>query len=207
MEDGPIWFRQSVLYAGFHVLSRAKEPPASWLRDYEAWAYKTISPERGVLRTESKTYQLVPHMAWPQVVMHRHGKGMEGKFIADWLKQAAQLSDPDFARRAMNAAEVLSFVYRLDGLALDSLRFAILRDRDDPSWREDLVRSLANIRFNAGAAVDEFLGELGRPDLLARVATTAPTLAKEDFPTWIDAFFNELLITNDATPHSESPQR
>jgi hypothetical protein len=197
MQDAPIWFRQSVLYVGFHVLSHSKNPPARWLRDYEAWAYNTIGPERGVLCTETKVYQLVPHMAWPQVVLHRHGKGKEGRFISDWLQQAAQLADPDFARRAMNAAEVLSFVYQLDGLALEALRFAVLRDRDDPSWRELLVCSLANIRFNAGALVDAFLTELGRPDLRARVAATSPTLSKEDFPTWIDAFFNHLLITDD----------
>ena len=196
MAEGPVWFRQSILYAGFHVLMGVSDPPAKWLSRYADWAYATIGPDRATLRTDTRAYQLVPHMAWPEVVLHRHGQAAEGRFIADWLAQAAALGDADFARRALGAAEVLSFVYRLDGLALEALRGAIMRD--DPALREDLVRALANIRFNAGGLVDAFLERIGRQDLRSRVAVTAPTLSMRDFPTWIDAFFNHLLVTNDA---------
>jgi hypothetical protein len=196
MQRGPIWFRQSILYSGFHVLSAAENPSDAWLSRYADWAYATIGPERATLRTDSRIYQLVPHMAWPQVVLHRHGRSAEGRFIADWLEQAAALGDADFARRAIGAAVVLSFVYQLDGVALEALRGVLLRR--DPALQDDLVLALANIRFNAGPLVDGFLSQIGRDDLLARVAVTPPTLSQRDFPTWIDAFFNRLLVTNDA---------
>ncbi len=196
MAEGPGWIYQSVLYSGFHVLSTATDPSDEWLTAYADWAYTTIGPTRATLQTDSKAYQLVPHMAWPQVVFHRHGRPAGGRFIADWLDQAAELGDADFARRGIRAAEVLSFVYQLDALALEALRSTLRRD--DPALREDLVCALANIRFHAGALVDSFLQEIGRPDLLVRVASTSPTLSMRDFPTWIDAFFNRLLVTNDA---------
>lgn len=194
MADGPVWFRQSILYVGFHVLREAPQPDPAWLTAYRDWAEATITTDRATLQTQTARYSLVPHMAWPHVVMHRHGQGGDARFIADWLAQAARLGDADFARRALRATGVLSFVYGLDAEALDALRETVRRD--DPTLRDAVVVALANIRFSAGPLVDHFLEQLGRQDLIARVAVTPPSLSTQDFPTWIDAFFNSLLIGN-----------
>ncbi len=194
MDEGPSWFRQSILYVGFHVLMTTTTVQADWLATYRAWAATTIGQGRATLQTETARYALVPHMAWPHVVHHRHQSDADIRFIATWLAQAAAMGDLDFARRALRATGVLSFVYGLDSAALDALWETVRTD--DPALRDAVVQALANIRFSAGRLVDDFLDQADRQHLKARVAVTPPDFSRQDLPTWVDAFFNGLLVGN-----------
>jgi hypothetical protein len=194
--DGCPWFQQSVLYAGFHLLKRAAQVEPEWIERYAAMTRATMAATRGTLVTDAASYQLIPHMAWAEVVSARHRPGAPLRLLPDFFADALRLDDMAYAGRVIAAAQVLSFAYRLDGLALEALRPAVAAD--EPRLRDALVAALANIRFNAQREVDDFLTAQRRGDLARRVAATAPTVKAADFPTWIDEFFNHLLIDSDA---------
>ncbi|MBL8674979.1 MAG: hypothetical protein JNL07_08845, partial [Rhodospirillales bacterium] len=193
---GPAWFQQSVLYAGFHLLKRAAVVEPEWVDRYLAMTRQTIESTRGTLVTAAGRYQLIPHMAWAEVVLARHRPGAPPQSLPLIFADAMRLDDMDYAARAIAAAQVLSYAYRLDRVALESLRPVV--EADDPRLRDKLVETLANIRFNAQRQVDEFLAGHQRGDLARRVEAAAPTVKAADFPTWMDEFFNHLLVDSDA---------
>jgi hypothetical protein len=190
------WFRQSVLYAGFHLLRRLPTVEPGWVDRYLAMTYETIGTTRATLLTETGRYQLIPHMAWADVVLARHRPEAPPQSVPHFFAEAIRLDDMDYARRTIAAAQVLSYAYRLDRVALEVLRSVVAID--DPRLHQALVDVLANIRFNARRLVDAFLAEQQRGDLARRVAATAPTVKAADFPTWMDEFFNHLLIDSEA---------
>jgi hypothetical protein len=190
------WFRQSVLYTGFHLLRRAAHVDEGWINRYLAMSTETIQSTRATLVTDVASYQLIPHMAWPEVVAARHRPGATLQAMPRFFAHALQLDDMDYARRTIAAAQLLSYAYRLDRVALEALRPVVAVD--DPRLRDPLVDVLANIRFNAQPQVDAFLAELKRGDLAQRAAATAPTVKAADFPTWMDEFFNQLLVDSDS---------
>lgn len=192
---GCAWFRQSVLYAGFHLLRRAASVEPGWIDRYLAMTREAIDSTRATLVTDAGRYQLIPHMAWADVVVARHRPGAPPQLVPGFFDDAMRLGDMDYARRTIAATQVLSYAYRLDRVALETLRPMVATD--DPRLRPALVEVLANIRFNAQRPVDDFLAELKRGDLARRVAATAPTVKAADFPTWIDEFFNHLLVDSD----------
>ena len=192
--DGPAWFHQSLLYVGFHLLLHVQAPPPGALDAYLSLAETIIADSRATLRTDSGTYRLIPHMAWPDMVLDRHRPDQAGTFLPGCIALAERLEDAEFTQRAISAAQVLSLAYRLDHLALRTLTDAV--QRDDPTLRAPLATTLANIRFNAGPLVDAFLDTHASTALRRRVATTEATVGPADFPTWVDSFFNLLLLTN-----------
>ena len=197
--DGCPWFRQSVLYAGFHLLKRASKVEPDWIDRYLAMTRETIESTRATLVTDSGLYQLIPHMAWAEVVLARHRPGTPPQSLPRFFNDAMQRGDMDYARRTIAAAQVLSYGYEQERLALETLRPVVAVD--DPRLRESLVEVLANIRFIFQRQVDEFLAELKRGDLARRVAATALTVKAGDFPTFMDEFFNQLLIDTDGFRH------
>ena len=193
--DGCAWFRQSVLYAGFHLLKRAANVEPGWVDRYLAMSRETIDSTRATLVTDAGRYQLIPHMAWAEVVAARHRPGVAPQCLPRFFGDALRLGDWDYARRTIAAAQVLSYAYRQDRVALETLRPVVAADH--PALRDTLIEVLANIRFNAQAMVDDFLAEHQRGDLARRAAATAVTVKAADFPTFMDEFFNQLLVDSD----------
>lgn len=191
-ERGCPWFRQSNLYVLFHVLKRLPQVEDAILDRFNRIACETIESTRATLQTESGVYQLVPHMAWADAILARHRPTRGVHFIPRFFASAMAHDDMAFARRTIAAAQLLSFAYRHHQWALDALRPALLRD--DQRLRAPLIEALANIRFSDEQAVTRFLAECDRQDLLERVSATAASVRAADFPTWVDEFFNLLLI-------------
>lgn len=195
-ERGCLWFRQSVLYVFFHVLGRMRTVDDHVLGSFARIACETIESTHATLRTEAGVYELVPHMAWADAILARHRAVRGAQFIPRFFAAAMTADDMDFARRTIAAAQTLSFAYGHHHVALAALRPAVLRD--DPRLRNPLVEALANIRLGDEGAVFRLLDTAGRPDLRERVAATAPTLKAADFSTWVDTFFNLLLVQSAA---------
>ncbi len=195
--EAPAWFHQSLLYAGFH-LAGAAETPGSEVRRYLALANEVIGAGRGVFVTETRRYRLVPHMAWPEIVLTRHFPADAGAVLGRWYREAVLAGDRDFAARAVAAAGLISFAYGQHREALAALAPAIAAA--EPALLPELAQTLANIRVAAPDLVDAVLGDTasgpGGRALVLRVRALMPSVSAADFPTWVDAFFNYLLIRN-----------
>lgn len=192
--EAPAWFHQSILYAGFHALAGAAAPAGGTLERYAVLAETILGENRALLVTAAGAYELIPHLAWPEEVMIRHRPAEVGRFIPRFLAEARAAGDLGFARRAVAAAGLLAFAYRRETEALALLRPVV--ERPAPELAAALAATLAHIRLSAGGAVDRLLEACGRADLKAAVAASAPGVAAADFPTWVDAFFNYLLLSD-----------
>ncbi len=196
--DAPAWFHQSLLYAGFH-LAGAAEASDDEVERYLVLAGDVIGAGRGVFATATRAYRLVPHMAWPEIVLARHRPAEAGTFLGHWYREATRLGDRNFATRAVQAAGLMSFAYGLHREALAALAPAIAGA--DPALLSALAQTLANIRAAAPDLIDGFLddaasGLAGRA-LALRVRSLMPSVSAADFPTWVDTFFNYLLLRNE----------
>ncbi len=199
-QEGPAWFHQSILYAAFHTLAGATRPESALVERYAVLAETILGESRALLATESGRYELIPHLAWPEEVMIRHHPAGLGRFLPRFLAEAEAAGDLGFARRAIATAGILAFAYRREREALALLRPAIASA--GPALLAPLAATLADLRRNAPEAVDGLLAQAGRDDLQAAVAASAPAVAAADFPTWVDAFFNYLLLHDEAFRHA-----
>jgi hypothetical protein len=190
--SGPRWCRQSALYVSFHTLYKAERVEDAWLELYARMTRETILETHATFTTERKSYDLLPHMAWAELVFEKHRPRGHSQFIPEFYQQAKQSGDVDFARRVIQACVILSVAYRRHDLALDSLRNALTES--DPKLHEAVVEALANIRFQAEDVVTRFL-ERENADELNRLAESAtPTLKANDIFGWIDEYMNYAMI-------------
>lgn len=188
--DGARWFRQSVLYAGFHV-ARTRSENRSIAERYLPLSAMILSGDRALFTTACGTYQMIPHIAWAEVLAHATGLPA-GERTGTLLDLALATPGDGLVERIVAAAEVLSLGYGLHQAALDILR-PIARSKTERT-AGSLEQTLANIRFRAGDAVDAFLFQLDEARLLRQVELTLPNVGASDFPTWIDDMFVDLLL-------------
>jgi hypothetical protein len=88
----------------------------------------------------------------------------------------------------------VGFAYGRSSLALSLIEKA--NEIGGAAVEARLVESLANIRFQDEALVDEFLE---RPDFLRLkplVKATSPSIKGEDIPTWVDGFVVQSMLTS-----------
>ncbi|MGH8581575.1 MAG: hypothetical protein ACREWG_02065, partial [Gammaproteobacteria bacterium] len=162
-QEGCRWFRQSALYTAFHTLRRADPVEDAWLEWYAQMTRETVQESGGTYSTGHGRYTLVPHMAWAEMVFHRHRRQGRARFISEFFEEAMRLHDYDYASRALQASGVLALAYQRFDLALDALR-GTFNVQEPPDLREELVKLLANVRFYNEGFVDQFLEQQGAAD-------------------------------------------
>ncbi len=194
--EGCPWFHQSTLYTTFHILRNVPDAQDRWLQSYRTMTRDTVSSTRGLFVTPNKkSYPLLPHMGWAEIIFEQHRPSGRAQFIPHFYREALAEGDLEYARRAIRAAGVLSHSYDRHDLALLALQDAAGKVR--PELRETLVDLLANIRFFDEAAVNHFLGQYADPDLATRVVSATPSIRAADTFNWIDSFVNTQLISSD----------
>ncbi len=192
--DGCPWYRQSVLYVLFHLLSRVPQISAEHLDRYAALTRDFVETEKASLKSSTKTYGFAPHMAWAEIVFSRHHQRRGPHFLPDFLKLAQSSGDRDLIARVFKAIDLLSFAYEEHELALDAVDAALkLKDK---SLEPFILTSLANIRLQDQPSVEGFLADRQLDDLKRRSAVIAPTIRAEDIPTWIDDFFVHWMVSS-----------
>jgi NACHT domain len=194
--EGCPWFHQSTLYTTFHILRNVPDAQDSWLETYRTMTRDTVSSTRGLFVTpNNKSYPLLPHMGWAEIIFDQHRPSGKAQFIPHFYREALAEGDLEYARRAIRAAGVLSHSYDRHDLALLALQDAAAKVR--PELRETLVDLLANIRFFDEAGVNHFLGQYADADLATRVVSATPSIRAADTFNWIDNFVNAQLISSD----------
>lgn len=189
-DRGVPWFRQSVLYAGFHIARNRPAEPVLVDR-YLPLSTMILCADRALFATAAGTYRMIPHIAWGEVLAHGIGRPA-GERAGTLLELALMTPDDGLVARIVSAAEVLSLGYGLHRAALEIL--GPIARSDVGALAGGLAQTLANIRFRAGDAVDAFLRDLGEAQLLRQVELTLPNVGASDFPTWIDDMFVNLLL-------------
>jgi hypothetical protein len=110
------------------------------------------------------------------------------------LESAIGSGDAERVERVFKAIDLIGFAYARVTLALALIEKA--SEIGGAALEARIVESLANIRFQDEALVDEFLE---RPDfvkLKPLVKAASPTIRGEDIPTWIDGFVVQSLLTS-----------
>jgi hypothetical protein len=194
--EGAPWFRQSVLYALFHILQQAPQVDESLFQRYGAMTEAFFVEDGAAMTTTTGTYAFAPHLAWPEIVAETRQPGREPWLLSRLLESAIKAKDAGRIDRVFKAIDLVGFAYGRTTLALGLIDKANAIGGAEIEPR--LVETLANIRFQDEALVDEFLD---RPDfarLRPLVKATSPTIRGEDIPTWVDGFVVQSMLTSEA---------
>ncbi|HWP46363.1 MAG TPA: NACHT domain-containing protein [Candidatus Limnocylindrales bacterium] len=193
--EGCSWFRQSALFVAFHTLDKARRVEDEWLETYARMTRETIRSTQATFQTAKRTYSLLPHMAWAEVVFDKHRPAGRARFIPEFLRDAIASGHIAYARRTILAGVVLSLIYRRHQLALDALRSAL--EVQDDRLQDLLINALANIRFYEQETVDRFLEHQDARELARRVASITPTILFGHIQNCFDEFFYHGIIHSD----------
>jgi len=194
--DGVPWFRQSVLYALFHLLGRAKSVEDGWLDRYGRMTRAFFAESGATLKTSVASYSFAPHLAWPEVVHEKHRPGSGPWLLPDLLQEALKVGDKERTERVFKAIDLVGFAYGRRTLALALIAKA--SEVGGATVEERVVEALANVRFEDESLVDDLLETREFERLKTTVRATSPTIRGEDIPTWIDGFVVESMLTSDA---------
>jgi hypothetical protein len=194
--EGPPWFRQSVLYALFHILQQAPRIDETLFLRYGSMTEAFFVEDGAAMTTSTGTYAFAPHLAWPEIVAETHQPGREPWLLTRLLESAIGAKDADRIDRVFKAIDLVGFAYGRSTLALGLIEKANAVGGAEIEPR--LVETLANIRFQDEALVDEFLDRPEFVRLKPLVRATAPTIRGEDIPTWVDGFVVQSMLTSDA---------
>jgi hypothetical protein len=190
--EGCPWFQQSALYALFHILQVSPAVDDDKLRRYGIMTEDFFIATGATMATSVATYSFSPHLAWPEIVVQTQRPGDGPWLIPRLLERALSAGEEDKVERVFKAIDLIGFAYGRVTLALSLVEKA--RAIGGIAIEARLVETLANIRFQDEALVDEFLE---RPDFLRLkplVKAASPTIRGEDIPTWIDGFVVQSLL-------------
>jgi hypothetical protein len=186
------WFQQSALYALFHILQTSSAVDDDKLRRYGAMTEDFFIASGATMATSVATYSFSPHLAWPEIVVQTQRPGDGPWLVPRLLERALSAGEQDKVERVFKAIDLIGFAYARGTLALNLVEKA--RAIGGAAVEARLVETLANIRFQDEALVDEFLE---RPDFIRLkplVKAASPTIRGEDIPTWIDGFVVQSLL-------------
>jgi TIR domain/NACHT domain len=192
--EGQPWFQQSALYALFHILQNVPWIDDDKLRRYGAMTEDFFTSTGATMTTSVATYSFSPHLAWPEIIVETQRRGDAPWLLPRLLERAIASRDEDRIERVFKAIDLIGFAYARVTLALSLIEKA--NGIGGAAVEARIVESLANIRFQDEALVDEFLE---RPDfvrLRPLVKAASPTIRGEDIPTWVDGFVVQSLLTS-----------
>lgn len=195
-QAGCPWFRQSVLYVLFHLLSSRDEVEDAVLARYAALTEAFFDATRATLETSVALYSFAPHLAWVEIVCAQHRPGRAPVLLPRLLTTAIAEKDAAALERLFKAIDLMGFAYGRRSLAASLVAHALKAGGEAVEARA--VEALVNIRAYDQPVVDEVLAARGLAHLRPRVAVGAPTVKGEDVPTWIDGFVVQSMLSSDA---------
>jgi hypothetical protein len=193
--DGAPWFKQSVLYAMFHVVGRAKSINDAQLARYGDMTRAFFVETGATLATSVASYSFAPHLAWPEVVHDTHRPGSGPWILPGLLQEALATGDAERVERVFKAIDLVGFAYGRRTLALALIGRAA--EIGGAAVEDRIVEALANVRFEDEALVDDALETPEFAHLKTAVRAASLSIRGEDIPTWIDGFVVQSMLTLD----------
>jgi hypothetical protein len=189
---GRPWFQQSALYALFHILQILPSIDDDKLRRYGIMTEDFFIATGATMTTTVATYSFSPHLAWPEIVVQTQRPGDGPWLIPRLLERALAAGENDKVERVFKAIDLIGFAYARGTLALSLVEKA--RTIGGAAIEGRLVETLANIRFQDEALVDDLLERPEFSRIKPLVKAASPTIRGEDIPTWIDGFVVHSLL-------------
>ena len=153
-----------------------------------------FSSTGATMNTSVGEYSFPPHLAWPEIVADTHRRGRGPLLLQKLLQASLQAHDEQRIERVFKAIDLVCFAYGRATLALSLVEKAC--GIGAPELEPQIVQTLANIRFQDEALVDEFLERPEIAKLKPLVKATSPSVRGEDIPTWIDGFVVQSMLTS-----------
>jgi hypothetical protein len=194
--DGIPWFRQSVLYILFHMLSSQETIEDAWLDQYAAIAKKFLLSNYWKMSTSVAQYRFARHLAWPEIVIAQKRRGTSPTIIPSLMEHAVSAGDKEQIEGLFGAIDAIAFAYGNAPLALELLERS--SEIGGALVEERVLKGLATVRVQDQPTVDAFLEEhRNLTKLRARVEGVEPTLQEEDMPSLLDGLTVQLILTSD----------
>lgn len=195
--NGPRWFRASLIYVVFHVLSSWPHVDDATLAWFEDLTLRYYHDGDWLTSTTVGTYERANVIANVDVLTARHSTDREPHVLADLLEDAVRAGDPARMGPLFAAVDGVAFYHRDGALALRMLEPAYLAGGS--AVEERVLASLASVRLADQPLVDSVLAQrvafarIGPDD----VAATEPSVGDDDFNTLIDAFMVQTMLESD----------
>ncbi len=192
---GARWFRQSVLYVLFHVLSAWEHVDANTLDRYEALTTEFYRSGDWQLDTVAAHYVFANQLANVDVVAAQHGIRTP-HIVGDLLDSAIADGDTTAIDALLAAVDGVALYHANGALALTMLERAYIAGGAVVEAR--VIAGLASVRLQDQPLVDAFLQQhisFSRISL-DEVAAAEPSVGDEDFNTLIDKFFVQTMLSN-----------
>jgi hypothetical protein len=194
---GAPWFRQSILYVLFHVLSAWESVDDSILDRYEALTVDFHRSGDWQLDTPQAHYVFANQLAHVDAIVARHGGGRAPHVVGDLLDSAIAAKDEKTIEALFDAIDGIAFHHADGALALTMLEGAYLAGGAMVEHR--VIASLASVRLQDQPLVDAFLAQhisfaRIRPD---EVAAAEPSVGDKDFNTLVDKFFVQTMLSSE----------
>jgi hypothetical protein len=192
---GARWFRQSVLYVLFHVLSAWEEVDDRTLDRYEALTTEFYRSGDWQLDTAAAHYVFANQLANVDAIAAAHGTRTP-HVVGDLLDSAIADNDTAAIDALLTAIDGIAFYHANGALALTMLERAYIAGGAAVEAR--VIAGLASVRLQDQPLVDAYLAQhisFSRisPD---DVAAAQPSVGDEDFNTLIDKFFVQTMLSN-----------
>ena len=98
-DEGAPWFRQSALYALFHILLHAPSVDEEIFRRYGAMTERFFADGGATMHTSVGDYSFPPHLAWPEIVSEKHRPNGEPWLLPRLLQEALVTGEPEIVPR------------------------------------------------------------------------------------------------------------
>lgn len=194
--DGCPWFRQSVLYVLFHMLSGREPIEDAWLEKYVAVAKQFFGSNGWKMSTSVAQYNFAGHLAWPEIVVSQKRQGTAPRIMPPLMERAVAADDKEQIDGLFRAIDLIAFTYGNAPLALELLERSL--EIGGQSVEERVLKSLATVRLQDQPTVDAFLAEhRNLTRLRARVDGVEPAIREEDMPSLLDGLTVQLILTSD----------
>ena len=194
---GARWFRQSILYVLFHVLSAWNAVDPALLDRFEALTFKFYRSGDWKQNTAAGHYVFANQLANVDAIVAAHGGGRTPHVVGDLLDSAIAENNATAAEALFDAVDGIALFHANGALALTMLERAYIAGgaRLEPR----VIASLASVRLQDQPLVDAFLQQHVsfariRPE---DVAAAEPSVGDEDFNTLIDKFFVQTMLSSD----------
>lgn len=194
--QGAPWFRQSILYALFHILRVQPTVDDRLLDRYDALAIEFFSSGSWRLTTERASYEFAPITANSDVLAFGHRPDRPPRVVPALLERAIATGDKDEIEALFGAIDGVAFYHGKGALALDLLRYAY--ELGGKAIEPRVVASLATVRLQNQVLVDAFISQhrLFASISPAYVAAKEPSVSEKDLVTMIDGFVVHKLLTS-----------
>lgn len=195
--EGRPWFRHSVLYALFYVLSFAETVQDDWIDRYDAMAEDFFMSGSWRLQTASGHYVMATHVANADVASALRWPARQPRVVGTLMRRAIEAGNEEEIAALFAAIDGVAFYHGNGALALSMLEVA--QQLGGEAVRLRVIASLASVRLLDQPLVDASLDQRRAfadtsPE---RVAATEPSVTEEDLLTLIDGFIIHSMVTSD----------